>query len=132
MAWHQQDPDRFAREVELMDERTRARLRRCDDRLYWVEELVSEGGEPYTLAIEYPERFPFEPPKAFIVSPDLEDPPHQLPDGSLCLWDDPAVASGAKTTAVAVRNRAVTWYLAYEIWKLTGEWLAPDHRNRRQ
>jgi hypothetical protein len=50
-----------------------------------------------------------------------------LGDGSLCLFDDPW-ASDPNCTALVVRNRAVTWLLAYEVWQRTGgEWKAPDH-----
>ncbi|MFI5297836.1 MAG: hypothetical protein ACHREM_07020 [Polyangiales bacterium] len=127
MAWYHRDADRLELEVELMTERTRAELHETPDGLCWVESLVSFGGETITLAIEYPARFPFEPPKAFVLSPSIDGAPHLLKDGSLCLWDNPATASGAKTSALAVRNRAVTWYLAYEVWKLTGSWEAPQH-----
>lgn len=94
---------------------------------YWIERLKSEGGRSYLLTIEYPPRFPHERPKAFIVNPPIKSAPHMLSDGSLCLFDDPW-ATDPKCTALVVRNRAVTWMLAYEAWQLTGgEWHAPQH-----
>jgi len=93
----------------------------------WVEELVAKSGSSYTLAITYPAAFPHERPKAFIVKPRITSGPHLLADGSLCLFDDPW-AVDLKCTALVIRNRAVTWMLAYEVWQRTGgEWLAPDH-----
>lgn len=109
-----------------MEQRSRAALARSGETLFWVEDLVAESGAPYRLKISYPERFPHEPPKAFVVWPDIKTAPHRFSDGSLCLFDRPS-ASGVKTTALVVRNRAVAWFLAYEIWRATGEWMAPQH-----
>lgn len=102
-------------------------LRSRDGSHYWAERLRSEGGRLYTLTIEYPPRFPHERPKAFFIDPKIERGPHVLADGSLCLFDDPW-ATDPRCTALVVRNRAVTWLLAYEAWKVTGgEWHAPQH-----
>jgi hypothetical protein len=127
MPWFQADPARFRQEVALMAERSRAQLRRVGGALMWIEELRSLGREPYLLAIEYPERFPHEAPKAFIVTPDVSGAPHRLSDGSLCLWSDPIAAAGVKTTAVSVRSRAIAWFFVYENWRRTGAWSAPQH-----
>lgn len=128
MRWFERDPRRLQLERELMESRTQAQLRRLGDELGWLENLRSAGaGVPYQLVIVYPDRFPYEPPKAFIAYPDVTGAPHRFLDGSLCLFNNPAVASGVKTTALLVRNRAVVWFLAYELWRVTGEWMAPQH-----
>lgn len=126
-SWFENDPERFDMEIELMIERSRAELRMANDRYVWVEELVSKFGQPFVLAVDYPDAFPHEAPKAFIVSPSVEGAPHRLADGSLCLWPNPLAGDGVKTTAIAVRNRAVVWFLAYEVWLATGKWSAPQH-----
>jgi hypothetical protein len=128
MSWYQRDPRRLLKERELMEQSTMAVLCKLDGDLAWVEDLASAATRrSYRLAITYPERFPYEPPKAFIVSPRITEAPHRLADGSLCLFPNPMVAAGLKTTALLVRTRAVVWFLAYEVWKVTGEWMAPQH-----
>ena len=107
---------------------SRAALRNVSGRLAWLERIISSAsGRPFDLMIEYPDVFPHAPPRAFVVRPDVEDAPHQLLDGSLCLFNDPATAAGVKTTALLVRSRAVVWLLAFEVWQRTGEWCAPQH-----
>ncbi len=108
-----------------MKTRSRATLARDGDTIFWVEDLVAESGARYRLKVVYPDRFPHERPKAFVVSPDVKGAPHRWGDGSLCLFG--SGPTGVKTTALVVRNRAVTWFLAYEFWKATGKWMAPQH-----
>lgn len=125
----QVDRGRLLREQEFMRSRTTARLYEVDGCLTWVEELRSTATrQPFTLSITYPLRFPHEPPRAYILRPSVIGAPHLLGDGSLCIWDDPAVGDGVRTTALMVRSRAVVWFLAFEIWKATGTWEAPEHR----
>jgi len=127
MTWFDADPERLQAEAELMTDGTNATLIETNGQLAWVEDLVSMGGQPYRLLVLYPDRFPYEPPKAFVLDPDIEGAPHRLLDGSLCLFDDPMHADGPKTTALVVRNRSVVWFLAYEAWCATGAWVAPQH-----
>lgn len=125
--WYQRDPRRLEKEVELMSQFTHAALRQTCSGLVWVEGLQSLAGRRYELAIAYPERFPFERPKAFVMTPSVTGAPHRLVDGSLCLFPDP-LATDIRCTAMVVRNRAVAWFLAYEIWLRNGHrWCAPEH-----
>lgn len=126
-AWFDTDPARLHKEVALMAERSRAELRRVGSGLMWVEQLCSTSGQQYAIAIEYPDRFPHEAPRAFLLSPDVSGAPHRFADGSLCLWGDHVRASGVKTSAVSVRTRAITWFFVYENWRRTGQWSAPEH-----
>jgi hypothetical protein len=124
--WYEQDPERYAVELDLMAKRTKARLYENGPQLYWLESLLSEARKLYVLKVEYPTRFPYERPKAYIISPTISSAPHRFSDGSLCLFRDPS-ACDVKITALVVRNRAVVWILAYELWAATGEWMAPQH-----
>ncbi|MCC6526045.1 MAG: hypothetical protein IT373_25585 [Polyangiaceae bacterium] len=112
-----------------MRSRTEARLVALPSGvLAWNERLVFRPtGEPYELTIAYPETFPHSPPRAFVLTPSVIGAPHRLIDGSLCLFDNPAVAAGVKTTALLVRNRAVVWFWTFRAWQLTGAWCAPEH-----
>ena len=126
MTWYRTDPRRLEKEVALMTARTRAELRQSGDGVFWVEDLVSTTGQPFTLVIDYPDGFPYEMPRAYVLRPKILQAPHRFEDGHLCLFSSP-FASDPKVTALVVRNRAVVWYLAWEIWKATGEWMAPEH-----
>jgi len=127
MRWHERDPRRLHLEHDLMERGTTARLVTWGNKLAWMEDLMSAGArQPYRLAIVYPKHFPYEAPRAYVLAPDVSGAPHRLSDGSLCLFDNPT-HPGVKTTALVVRNRAVVWFLAYELWRATGEWMAPAH-----
>lgn len=110
-----------------MRARTRARLVRTGNLLTWLEDLSSREGTRFRLAIEYPETFPYEAPRAFIVRPTILTAPHRLTNGALCLFPNPVLADAPKTSAYVVRNRAIVWFLAYEDWKRTGSWRASEH-----
>ena len=127
MNWHIRDPRRFQKEVEIMRHGSHARLMSEGGRVFWLEDLRSPTGRPYRLVIDYPDRFPYEAPRAFVVEPRITGAPHVLVDGSLCLFDNPLAGIGLGTTALLVRNRAVTWFLLYEIWRVTSEWVGPQH-----
>ncbi len=109
-----------------MREKTRAKLARFPSGDYaWCERVLSISGRPYDLVVSYPERFPFECPKAFIATPDITGAPHRLPDGSLCMFDDHVRGIGPKTSALLVRTRAIAWIAMYEKWLVTGTWKQP-------
>lgn len=110
-----------------MHEQTRAVLAQSPaGELQWVESLTSEGGRPYTLVVDYPRGFPYERPRAFICGVPIDGAPHRLRDGSLCLFDDPWCAD-PRCSALVVRNRAMAWMLAFELWEATGVWAVPEH-----
>jgi len=120
------DPDRRLKEFQYMRAKTRARLVRLPSGDYaWLERVYSLSRRPYDIRITYPDRFPFECPKAFIDSPDVSGAPHRLVDRSLCMFDDHARGGGPKTTALLVRTRAIVWIAMYEKWLVTGIWDQP-------
>ena len=111
-----------------MERSTTAVLRRMGSDLAWVENLVSSAsGHPYQLVVAYPGGFPFEAPKAFVTSPRVDNAPHRIMDGSLCLFQNHVAGAGPKTTALLVRTRAIVWFVAYEMWRVTGQWPQPNY-----
>jgi hypothetical protein len=129
MTWYLRDRARLVKEEEQMRQASSsAELRQVDGKLAWIDELPSSATRRrFKLMIEYPENFPYSPPKAFVLSPEVDGAPHRLADGSLCLFANPWTAAGLKTTARMVWTRAVVWFFAYEVWLVTGEWQAPQH-----
>lgn len=127
MSWFETDPRRLEKEIELMVGRTHANLHRSGHHIFWVENLRSQPtGVRYQLVIDYPGDFPYAPPRAYVTRPTIRVAPHRFSDGSLCVFE--SGATGVKTTALVVRNRAVIWFLTYQIWRACGEWVAPEHR----
>jgi hypothetical protein len=92
-----------------------------DGTFLWVED-VTRDGELFRLAIRYPEAFPLECPRSYVVVPSVLEAPHRLLDGSLCIFGDPIHGNGVKTTAVVVRNRTLLWIDAYRSWRRTRIW----------
>ena len=126
MSWFQSDPRRFEKEVQLMMQGSQACLRQSGDHVFWVEDLIAKTGQPYRLIIDYPDRFPYEMPRAYVANPAVDGAPHRFADGSLCMFDNPG-ACNPKITALVIRNRAVLWFLAYEVWRVSGVWEPPGH-----
>ena len=124
--WFERDPERLAVEAHLMQTHTRASLFNEAGTLFWLEDIESASGGRYRARFVYPERFPFERPRAFIIHPRVTSAPHRFSDGSLCLFDNPCLCD-VKITALVVRNRTVIWILAYEIWQRTQVWMPPGH-----
>ena len=95
--------------------------------LAWRGEIVSNKGNRYDIALIYPENFPYEPIKAYILFPKLHpDTPHVFADGSLCLfapsdrgWDD-------SITAATMAAKVAAWIFAYEYWLEKGVWPGPS------
>ncbi len=118
-------PDRMHAEIALMREFTRATLTvTADGELAWIEELRSTAsGRQFRLVVTYPASFPYVAPKVFIPSPDTVGAPHRFLDGALCLFGDHVRGSGQRTTALSCRNRGIAWFLVFEVWERTGEWL---------
>lgn len=123
--WFDRDPDRRDLEIEMMLTNTNARIRRTATGFEWVEDLVCEATlRRYRLLITYPPGFPAAAPEAQVLEPDVTNAPHRYRGNKLCLQASPIPN---KSTALLIRNRAVVWFLAYEAWLRTGEWMAPEH-----
>lgn len=123
--WFLRDPKRRDLEIRLMATHTKARLRQTDSGFEWIEDLICAATRrPYRLLITYPSEFPLSAPKAQVISPRITQAPHRFSDNTLCLQASPVPF---KTTALLIRNRAVVWFLVYEAWLRTGEWMAPEH-----
>lgn len=125
MTWFERDPRRFRLECESMRRATRAQLVMHNGEPAWIEDLVcSASSVPYRLEINYPVDFPSRPPRVFVRRPTIINAPHRFADGSLCLQANPRFE---KSTALMLRNRAVLWFMTYQAWLGTGDWIAPEH-----
>lgn len=132
--WYQRSPGRLIKEQTIMRASfPQARLVKvAGNRLAWVVTLKSNTGRIYTVEIVYPDGFPADYPKAFVVDPSILNAPHQYNNGQLCLFnanDRPERSYiPEKTTAATVTAWVAGWLASLEIWQKTGTW--PERRVR--
>ncbi len=80
----------------------------------------------YEIRIDYA---PTTSPKVFVLSPALVgNAPHVYKRGYLCLyWHEYENSMGFGDTIVPW---TAEWLYFYELWQVTGEWLAPESPHR--
>jgi hypothetical protein len=118
--WWDDYPEVFAREREQMQRFFPRFSFSAAGHGAWSGWLPSEyhSQRGFGLEVRYSDRFPFEPPKAFVTSPVIEVSPHRWRDGSLCLFSE-GDASDFRSAALVVA-RAKVWLWCQETWELTG------------
>jgi len=123
MSWWERNPGRLVLELKIMRDRyPQFELKNVDGRLVWHGFLRSNRGNYYEIAVVYPDNFPYEAPKAYILEPKISGAKHMFSDGSLCLFAPFDRTWEEKTTAATIVTWVATWIFAYEMWKETGEW----------
>lgn len=113
---------RLLAEQEIMHSRfPQLRLHRTEHgALQWVGTLEPIEHVPFLVAVRYPDRYPYEPPRFFVEDPPLhERAPHRYQDGSMCIhkrhWD---VMCGTAASCIPLIS---AWLVAYLHWLHTGE-----------
>ena len=94
--------------------------------LCWDGIVRVRSGNEYQIHLRYPHRFPFAPPKAFVLNPKIERSRHIYEDGHLCLFHKDDAAWETNTTAAVVMSWVSLWLHCHEVWKETGEWIRPE------
>lgn len=92
----------------------------------WDGVVRVRSGNEYQIHLRYPHRFPFAPPKAYVVNPKIERSRHIYEDGHLCLFHKDDAAWETNTTAAVVMSWVSLWLHCHEVWKETGEWVRPE------
>ena len=92
----------------------------------WDGIVRVRSGNEYQIHLRYPHRFPFAPPKAYVVQPKIERSRHIYEDGHLCLFHKDDAAWENNTTAAVVMSWVSLWLHCHEVWKETGEWVRPE------
>ena len=95
--------------------------------LYWQGVLTTWTGNDYEVQVRYPDAFPYKPPKAYVVSPKIQESRHIYPDGHLCLFHKDDKSWEPKTTAATVMSWVSLWLHCYEVWLETGDWPRREH-----
>lgn len=92
----------------------------ADGALQWAGALQPIAGVAFIVAVRYPDRYPYDPPRFFVHDPPLsERSPHRYSDGSVCIhkrhWDP------MRGTAASCIPLISAWLVAYLHWLQTGE-----------
>lgn len=123
MTWWRFDSQRFALEVDLLRRASNGSFGRIGEVLVFDEELLVDGLR-FGIRILFPDNFPFAPPRAFLLRPELPASLdiHRFVDGGLCLHASDEWTP--RCTGLWLRNRAAAWVHAVAEFSNTGEWPA--------
>lgn len=85
----------------------------------------------YRLLFIYPDNYPYEPPRAYILEPAVKSDVHQFKDGELCLFHKDAIGAGKTwdpyvNTIVLAISWSILWINAWEYYKDTGIWVPKE------
>ena len=90
--------------------------------LCWQGSVTTWTGNAYEILIQYPARFPFVPPRAFVLNPKIPKSRHIYEDGHLCLFHKDDKAWQQETTAATMMTWVSLWLHCFEVWQETGTW----------
>ena len=122
--WHQVRPNLVRREQQAMrrfypnlDMSTAPNGDLC-----WQGSVTTWTGKAYQIMLQYPARFPYAPPRAFVTNPKISQSRHIYKDGHLCLFHKDDKAWQMETTAATMMSWVSLWLHCFEIWQETGTW----------
>ena len=97
-----------------------------DGDLIWQGTVTTWIKNSYEIMLRYPHRFPYAPPRAFVMNPKIQASRHIYPDAHLCLFHKDDKAWKPETTAATVVTWVSLWLHCYEVWQDTGKWPRPE------
>jgi hypothetical protein len=124
-SWMNKFQERAEREIALMLNNTSATCFLEEDHLVFVEDILSNYGTRFRVAIIIPDLFPFVMPSVRILEPEIHSNPHYWPNGEPCYMDPYEYDSNE--TILNVRNYVSTWLFAYEGYLYTKKWQGAEH-----
>lgn len=119
MKWFKKIPQRLEVEVELIRKYypgARVFLERSKLTVFF--KFRKRNGY-YLAKLVYPDDFPWQQPKVWIIDPTIKKSPHQWRDKSLCIHGE---NDDSQISGKIVLDRAGQWIKAYETWHDTGRW----------
>lgn len=129
--WWEHLPGRLILDQQIMNESFPGfSLYNEEDRLVWKGELTSNTDVKYEVWVTYPDNYPEEELRAFILDPDVSNcPKHIYKDGHLCLWYPSDRTYQSKTTPATVLGITSAWIFCYEEFQRSGEWPGPEQEH---
>jgi ubiquitin-protein ligase len=122
MVWFETNQKRFNDEMKILKRLyPKARIFIQDRQLTIYLKILGRVHE-YMARIVYPNDFPYNPPKAYIIKPELpklHQQIHRYSDGSLCLAKPNEIDT--QITGKIICDWVRDWVRSYEIWLNTGK-----------
>lgn len=86
-------------------------------------------GKVYTLAVTFPDTYPYNAPYVFVRKPTLAtSAPHVYRDGNIC-YVHPTLWNPGRHDLTFVLKRAAKWLSKYEVWLATHVWPGAEIRH---
>jgi hypothetical protein len=121
MKWFERNNDRFQGEkLALKRFYPKARLYIKRGRVVIFLKVCGRK-RSYIVQVIYPNDFPYEQPKSYIIKPKIKKAPHRFRDGSLSIHGK---YEGPRISGKIILDWSVRWIQAYENWLDSDEW--PD------
>lgn len=103
--------------------------------LFWAGRLRTHSRRIYGVILSYPQVFPDEQIRCFVVEPKIDETRHRYLDGHLCLYSNDHGGPGegyqpGVTTAATCVGWVSAWLHAHEIFATTGRW--PENQRFRR
>ncbi|MEO0126337.1 MAG: hypothetical protein ABIL44_01135 [candidate division WOR-3 bacterium] len=119
MTWYRERPQRYQKEIEVL-RKFYPRTKICWERnlLVAFNEFFTRQNR-YLIKVIYPDGFPYDHPRAYVVSPRIHNAPHRYSDGALSIHFD---NDGPQISGKIIFDGAKKWIAAYEHWQKTGYW----------
>ena len=93
-----------------------------DGSLYVLIALQTSQNRIYTLAIAFPDTYPYILPSVFVRKPALHaSAPHRFRNGNICYLHSRMWNPGRHTLTFVIW-RAAKWLNKYDVWLATGKW----------
>jgi hypothetical protein len=148
MSWWLSSPERLETETHLMKQKfpqfqlgtaienkiIKGSVVVKNGQKYWYGILKTCAGNIYTSLIVYPDHYPGQEIRSFIIEPLISSVSHRYGDGRLCLYSNDhggrGQGHGKGMTAVSYVGWTAAWLHAYEIFNKTGKWPENNFFNR--
>ena len=143
MSWWQTQPNRLLTEQKIISQKfPQFKLGQAaedkkingmsvvkEGQKYWIGDLKTISGNPYTVLIVYPDHYPGREIRSYVIKPTLPVSNHMYGDGHLCLYSNDhggrGQGHGKGMTAASYIAWTAAWLHAYEISTKNGQW--PDN-----
>ena len=87
----------------------------------YVKAVLQPSSHQYVVAIYFPDSYPNEMPRVYVIMPKIDIAPHRYKSDNIC-YLHPSVWNPGIHNLSFVIQRATKWLAKYEIWKRNYVW----------
>ncbi len=92
-----------------------------EGKVYVKTVLQPSSQQYYSVEIHFPDSYPNEMPKVYIIKPEINSSPHRYEAGNIC-YLHPSMWNPGIHNLLFVIQRATKWLAKYEVWKRNYNW----------